>query len=130
SFYLGSAQGTVYFAGDTGAGPHFQMIRDRLGPPALALLPIGAYLPRWFMRPQHIDPMEAVTAHRVLGARRSLAIHWGTFCQTDEGMNDPVQALAQALREQGVAPADFIAVDNGQSVTVSQPSAAPAGGAS
>jgi L-ascorbate metabolism protein UlaG (beta-lactamase superfamily) len=116
SFYLSAGEERVYFAGDTGGGPHFRMVRDRLGAPTLALLPIGAYLPRWFMEPQHIDPAEAVAAHRELGARRSVAIHWGTFRQADEGMEDPVVALRAALRARGVAPEDFAVLENGQSL--------------
>lgn len=116
SFYLVAGAERVYFAGDTGPGPHFQMIRDRLGTPTLALLPIGAYLPRWFMQPQHIDPAEAVAAHLLLGARRSVAIHWGTFRQADEGMVDPVVALRAALQARGVAAEDFMVLENGQAL--------------
>jgi L-ascorbate metabolism protein UlaG (beta-lactamase superfamily) len=120
SYYLRSSQGSVYFAGDTGAGPHFQLIRERLGAPDLALLPIGAYLPRWFMRSRHIDPNEAVAAHRTLGATRSIAIHTGTFQQTDEGIDDPVIALAAALSQQGVPAQDFIVLENGESTMFSR----------
>ena len=77
--------GRVLFAGDSGAG---------LGAPALALLPIGAYEPRWFMAPMHMDPGEAVDAHRALGARRSVGMHFGTFQLTDEAIDAPEQALA------------------------------------
>jgi L-ascorbate metabolism protein UlaG (beta-lactamase superfamily) len=120
------AQGQrVFFAGDTGMGSHFADIRERLGPPTLALLPIGAYLPRWFMQPQHIDPDEAVAAHRALGAQHSLAIHWGTFRQADEGMNDPVQALARALDAQHPPTLDFRALDNGGSWSLHPGSALP-----
>ena len=59
----------VYFAADTGFGPHFGWIRDRFGPPRAALLPIGAYEPRWFMSPVHMDPEEALAAHRIWARR-------------------------------------------------------------
>jgi len=75
----------VYFAGDTGYGPHFAEIRARLGPPDLALLPIGAYLPRWFMAAQHISPGEAILAADVLGAGVSMAMHHACFQLADEG---------------------------------------------
>jgi L-ascorbate metabolism protein UlaG (beta-lactamase superfamily) len=113
SFFVAGPSGSVYFAGDTGWGPHFQQIRDRLGAPSLALLPIGAYRPRWFMRSQHIDPDEAVQAHLALGARRSLAIHWGTFDQSDEGAFEPVQELWASLRRRGLPEDAFVARFNG-----------------
>jgi L-ascorbate metabolism protein UlaG (beta-lactamase superfamily) len=75
----------VYFAGDTGYGEHFAEIRARLGPPDLAILPIGAYLPRWFMAAQHIDPPEAILAADVLGAGVSMAMHHACFELADDG---------------------------------------------
>jgi L-ascorbate metabolism protein UlaG (beta-lactamase superfamily) len=104
----------VYFAGDTGWGSHFETIRERKGRPDVALLPIGAYAPRWFMEPQHIDPAEAVRAHLALGARRSLAIHWGTFDLSDEGPDDPPLALAAAREALGLGGREFVALDNGE----------------
>ncbi len=86
--------GRVLFAGDSGAGPQWGEIRARLGAPDLALLPIGAYEPRWFMAPVHMDPAEAVDAHRALGARRSVGMHFGTFQLTDEALCAPERALA------------------------------------
>jgi L-ascorbate metabolism protein UlaG (beta-lactamase superfamily) len=100
----------IYFAGDTGFGEHFAQIRARFGAPRLALLPIGAYLPRWFMSPVHMDPDEAARAHRILGAKISIAIHHGTFQLTDEALDSPKKRLLAS------APADFRVLDNGQSV--------------
>ena len=97
----------VYFAGDTGYPGHFREIRERLGPPDLALLPIGAYEPRWFMGPQHMNPDDAVRAHCDLAARHSLAMHFATFHLTDEAIDAPVAALDEALRTHGVAPHAF-----------------------
>jgi L-ascorbate metabolism protein UlaG (beta-lactamase superfamily) len=103
----------IYFAGDTGFGGHFAQIRERFGSPDVALLPIGAYEPRWFMSPVHMDPDEAVKAHRTLGARLSIAIHHGTFQLADEALDTPKRRLAAcALGEQFVAPG------NGECVTV------------
>ena len=93
-FSVASAQGHVLFAGDSGAGPQWQEIHDRLGPPDLALLPIGAYEPRWLMAPVHMNPAEAVQAHHDLGARQSVGMHFGTFQLTDEPVDEPERALA------------------------------------
>jgi L-ascorbate metabolism protein UlaG (beta-lactamase superfamily) len=84
---------TVYFAGDTGFGSHFAWIRERFGPPHLALLPIGAYEPRWFMAPIHMSPDEAVRARDILGSATSIAIHHGTFRLADEGLDTPKERL-------------------------------------
>ncbi|HVT73194.1 MAG TPA: MBL fold metallo-hydrolase [Lacunisphaera sp.] len=99
--------GTIYFAGDTGYCDGFGEIGARLGPVALALLPIGAYEPRWFMQAVHCSPAEAVKIHREVRARRSLAMHFGTFELTDEGIDDPPRALALALAAAGIAPDEF-----------------------
>ena len=108
----------VYFAGDTGFGPHFQMIRERLGAPGLALLPIGAYEPRWFMQIMHMNPDEAVQAHLALEARRSVGMHFGTFRLTDEGIDQPAKALAASLRARGVDPAAFGVPRFGETIRV------------
>jgi L-ascorbate metabolism protein UlaG (beta-lactamase superfamily) len=89
--------GVAYFAGDTGAGPHFQQIRDRLGPPRLAVLPIGAYLPAWFMSHVHQSPAEAVAAADILGAGTSVGMHFGTFPLADDGQDEAPAALSAAL---------------------------------
>jgi L-ascorbate metabolism protein UlaG (beta-lactamase superfamily) len=111
---LSSAHGLVYFAGDTGMGPHFKEIRQRLGEPRLAILPIGAYLPRWFMELIHIDPAQAVEAHRILGAFRSVAMHFGTFALADEAMDQAPRDLAVALEAQRVSSDDFWVLDFGE----------------
>lgn len=113
AYVLETQGGPVYFAGDTGYGPHFRAARDKFGPMRYALLPIGAYLPRWFMAYQHIDPAEAVRAHLDLGAAASLAIHFGTFDLSDEGQRDPVAALAAARQAHQVKEAAFRAPEFG-----------------
>ncbi len=85
SFVVRGSSGQVYFAGDTGWGEHFQQIQQRFGASDIALLPIGAYLPRWFMAAQHISPDQALQAHRLLGASQSMGIHFGTFALADDG---------------------------------------------
>lgn len=107
-FVLEAAGRTVYFAGDTGYCPHFREIRERFGPIDVALLPIGAYEPRWFMKSQHMNPADAVRAHRDLEARQSVAIHFGTFQLTTEPIDAPEAALRLARAEQGVDPQRFI----------------------
>ena len=107
-FDLQGEDGHVLFAGDSGAGPHWADIQARLGPPGLALLPIGAYEPRWLMAPVHMNPAEAVQAHRDLGARQSVGMHFGTFQLTDEAIDAPVRALV----ETGVA--DFTTLGIGE----------------
>ena len=106
----------ILHAGDSGYGPHFREIPARLAPIDLALLPIGAYEPRWFMKDIHMDPAEAVQAHLDLAAGRSIAMHYGTFQLTPEGIDEPVRELEKALRERGVAAERFSAVDVGESV--------------
>jgi L-ascorbate metabolism protein UlaG (beta-lactamase superfamily) len=96
-FVLETPAGSVFFAGDTAAGSHFAAIRARFGSPTLALLPIGAYAPRWFMSPVHIDPAEALAASMALEAEMSMAIHHATFRLSDESIDAPARALAQAL---------------------------------
>jgi L-ascorbate metabolism protein UlaG (beta-lactamase superfamily) len=111
-YVMDVADRIVYFAGDTGFGDHFAQIRERFGSPDLALLPIGAYEPRWFMSPIHMNPEDAVTAHRILGAKTSIAIHHGTFQLADEALDAPKRRLREC------DPGDaFLALDNGQSVT-------------
>ena len=91
--YVIASDRVVYFAGDTAFGNHFARIREQFGPPRLALLPIGAYEPRWFMSPIHMTPDEAIRAHQILGAGTSIAIHHGTFQLGDEGIDTPKRRL-------------------------------------
>jgi N-acyl-phosphatidylethanolamine-hydrolysing phospholipase D len=112
----------AFFAGDTGYSRDFADIRARFagrqadGGFDLALIPVGAYEPRWFMTEQHVNPEEAVRVHQDLGARRSLGIHWGTFELTDESLDEPPRALAAARRQLGVAEADFGVTAIGQTL--------------
>jgi L-ascorbate metabolism protein UlaG (beta-lactamase superfamily) len=103
----------LYFAGDTGFGDHFSQIRQRFGSPRLALLPIGAYEPRWFMSPVHMSPEEAVRAHEILGSGVSIAIHHGCFQLGDDGIDTPREQLSKASR-----PDSFLILNNGQSADI------------
>jgi L-ascorbate metabolism protein UlaG (beta-lactamase superfamily) len=112
-FMLRAGGRLMYFAGDSGYDERlFTEIRRRCGAPDLALIPIGAYEPRWFMSAAHMNPAEAVRVHHDVGARRSIAMHWGTFDLTDEGREEPVRALEAAR-----GTADFGVVDPGASIT-------------
>jgi N-acyl-phosphatidylethanolamine-hydrolysing phospholipase D len=113
----------VFFAGDTGYSEDFTDIRARFadrqserqgGGFDLALLPIGAYEPRWFMQAQHVNAEEAVRVHLDLGAKASLGIHWGTFELTDESLDEPPRALAQARRALNVSDGEFFTLAIGQ----------------
>lgn len=94
SYYI-EGSSSVYFAGDTAYGNHFLDIKEKYGSPDLALIPIGAYLPRDFMLHVHMDPKQALQAHLDLESKESYAIHWGTFQLTHEGMEDPIIALKE-----------------------------------
>jgi L-ascorbate metabolism protein UlaG (beta-lactamase superfamily) len=113
-FVLRHGATQLYFAGDTGYGEHFAEIRRRHGVVDFALLPIGAYEPRWFMQEQHMDPDEAVRAHLDLGVRISIATHFGCFQLTDEGIDDPLRELANARVRHGVADARFQVLEVGE----------------
>jgi L-ascorbate metabolism protein UlaG (beta-lactamase superfamily) len=102
-FMLSVGPRRLLFAGDSGAGSHWADIRARLGAPGVALLPIGAYEPRWFMAPVHMNPADAVQAHWDLGAGHSIGMHFGTFQLTDEAVEAPVATLADALGDDHTA---------------------------
>ncbi len=106
----------IFFAGDTAYAPFFPDIRQRLGPIDLALLPIGAYEPRWFMKAVHMNPAEAVQAHIDLDASESVSMHFGTFQLTTEGIDEPVRAVEVVCRSANVPPERFRTLDFGESL--------------
>ncbi len=120
-FVVETGPSRIYFAGDTGFFGGFSEIRSRCGPPDVALLPIGAYEPRWFMKSQHMNPAEAVEAHRAVGAGRSLGMHWGTFQLTDEGIDEPLRALDLAKAAAGLDAEAFLAPAPGETVLWRKP---------
>jgi L-ascorbate metabolism protein UlaG (beta-lactamase superfamily) len=115
-FTMTVAHRRIYFAGDSAYAPFFLEVRRRFGPIDLALLPIGAYEPRWFMRAVHMNPAEALQAHLDLEASASIAMHFGTFQLTTEGIDEPVRALEQARVARHVEPSAFRAIGFGDSV--------------
>ena len=110
----------LFFSGDTGYSADFADIHARFaarqagGGFDLALLPLGAYEPRWFMAQQHVNPEEALRIHLDLGAQRSLGIHWGTFELADEALDEPPRALARARQAAGVAETSFFVMAIGE----------------
>ena len=103
-----------FFAGDTGYSRDFTDIAARFAPIDLAALPIGAYEPRWFMQVMHVNPEEAVQIHLDLRARRSVAMHWGTFILTDEPMDEPPHRLAAARQAAGLGSEEFFIMRHGE----------------
>jgi len=104
SFVIEAPGGRIYFVADSGYGDggHFRRARERHGPLRVAILPIGAYEPRWFMRDQHMNPAEAVQAFIDCGAELALGHHHGTFQLTDEAIDAPLVALDDALKDAGI----------------------------
>jgi L-ascorbate metabolism protein UlaG (beta-lactamase superfamily) len=115
-FVLETPAGKIYFAGDTAAGAHFAAIRQRFGAMTLSLMPIGAFAPRWFMAPVHIDPDEALQASVALESQTTLAIHYATFNLADDAYDAPMLALSRALSHlEGKPPgSDFRIVPFGE----------------
>jgi L-ascorbate metabolism protein UlaG (beta-lactamase superfamily) len=116
SFVIEAPGGRIYVVADSayGAGDYFRRARERHGPFKLAILPIGAYEPRWFMRDQHMNPAESVQAFIDCGAEFALGHHYGTFQLTDEPINAPAVALAEALSVVGIPAERFRALRPGQ----------------
>lgn len=115
-------EGNLYFAGDSGYNPDtFREIGERFHPD-LSIIPIGAYKPQWFMSPIHCSPEEAVQIHIDLGARQSVASHFGTFPLADDGFIEPVEDLQIALRTRGIPVDRFVALEEGEQLTVDKSS--------
>ncbi|MDQ0455834.1 MBL fold metallo-hydrolase [Rhizobium paknamense] len=120
SFVIETPAGKIYHIGDTSfhEGRHYRMIREKHGDLRAAILPIGAYEPRWFMKTGHQNPEEAVAGFQLCGARFAVAHHWGTFQLTDEPIEAPRQALHEALSKAGVEADRFRTLLPGQSFNV------------
>ncbi|AME25418.1 MBL fold metallo-hydrolase [Burkholderia sp. PAMC 26561] len=107
---------SFYFAGDTGYSPDFKDIGNRFGSFDLSLIPIGAYAPEWFMRPQHVNPFEAVQIHEDVHSKKSIGIHWGTFELADDPLDEPPRLLKQAVKEAGLPEDAFVVLRHGQMI--------------
>jgi N-acyl-phosphatidylethanolamine-hydrolysing phospholipase D len=114
---LQSQSETVYCGGDTGYCRTFREIGERYGPMDLSLIPIGAYAPRWFMKPVHVDPEQAVQIHKDVRSKLSVACHWGTFCLTDEPMDEPPKLLARELAAAHIPPETFRVLAIGETLS-------------
>lgn len=110
--------GNIYFAGDSGYHPtFFKEIGARCKPIIASMIPIGAYIPRWFMSPIHCSPAEAVQIHQEVNSKLSISMHFGTFPLADDGQQEPVQALLAANIEAGID--NFLILKEGESITLS-----------
>ena len=116
AFVIETPAGRIYHVADSGYGDghHFRLARERYGPFRLAILPIGAYEPRWFMREQHMNPEEAVRAFADCGAKLAVGHHFGTFPLTDEAFDARGLALADARAKAGIAAARFRTMQPGE----------------
>ena len=115
-FVLDFPDGKIYYAGDTGyfTGKVFQNTHKRHGDMRFAIIPIGAYEPRWFMAESHVNPAEAVKIFKDIHAKSAIGVHYGTFQLTDEAIDAPVKALGEALKKAGIAPEEFRALNPGE----------------
>ncbi|MBN9049054.1 MAG: MBL fold metallo-hydrolase [Rhizobiales bacterium] len=115
SYVIETPAGRIYHLTDTGYDDAlFKAARETYGPFRLAVIPIGAYEPRWFMRRQHVNPEESVRLFRDCGAEQALAHHFGTFQLTDEAFDAPVIALHAACDAQNVPRDRFVVPAPGQ----------------
>jgi L-ascorbate metabolism protein UlaG (beta-lactamase superfamily) len=118
-YVIKTSRGNIYFAGDTGYNTSdFKSIGDKVGPMRISLLPIGAYLPRWFMSPVHVSPDEAVLIHQDVKSMKSIGMHFGTFPLADEGPGQAERDLNDALQKHGVARDQFITLVEGEVLIV------------
>ena len=117
-YLLQHPDATVYFAGDSGYGPFFREIGERTGNIDVAILPIGAYKPRWFMSPVHMEPEDAVRIHREIEASLSIAMHFGTFPLGDDGQGVAEKELRSALDKLGVPASEFLIPEEGMPIKI------------
>lgn len=117
-YVLEAAAGNIYFAGDSGYGPHFEQIARRFAPFRLALLPIGAYRPEWFMSPVHMSPERAVQAAVTLDAGTCVGIHFGSFALADDGEREPAERLSKALQNTPEMASRFFVLEGGEGRSV------------
>ncbi len=115
-YVIKSKSGNIYFAGDSGYGEFFKSIGEKFGEMAVSLIPIGAYLPKWFMSPIHISPEEAVQVHMDVNSKISLGMHFGTFPLADDGEEEPETDLLKAINGAGLAKGEFIIPVEGEAV--------------
>lgn len=115
---LNNGKFKFYFAGDSGYGPFFKEIGQRLGPMNLSTIPIGGYKPRWMMQRVHVNPEEAVKIHKEVRSDFSIGMHWGTFKLTDEDMDEPPKLLKKACKTQSLPENAFVTLKPGQIIHI------------
>lgn len=93
SFMISDGTHTLYFAGDTAYGDHFQEIGKFYGSIDYCLMPIGAYKPIDFMKDAHISPEDAVKAFNQLNAQHFIPMHYGTYDLSDEPLGEPIKMM-------------------------------------
>lgn len=122
------------YTGDTGYSKDFLDIRQHFaaeqtaaqgGGFDVALIPMGAYEPRWFMKEQHVNPEEAVQIHLDLNAKRSIGVHWGTFDLTDESLDQPPKDLALARAAKKLPQEAFDVMAIGQTLKLPRRNTTP-----
>jgi len=114
-FVLNRAGGNIYFVGDTGYNEFiFKEIGERCSPIEVAMIPIGAFKPEWFMSPIHCSPTEAVKIFQEIKARKAVATHFGTFPLADDGEDDPITELNRALTQSGIPEENFLVMNEGE----------------
>ena len=117
---------SFWFAGDTGYNPYqFKAVGKRWNGVDLALIPIGAYSPRWFMKKYHINPDEAIKIHEDVRATKSIGMHWGTFQLSAEPIDEPKNLIEQAVTNERIKSGEFITMAIGESLTIPNTSAEP-----
>lgn len=116
SYFIQHRSRSVFFGGDGGYSTQFADIKNRLGSPEIALLGIGSYAPRSFMKAIHMDPTEAVVAHKDLGAKLSIGMHYGTFQLSSEGFDQPQEDLKKALEKASLPHDTFITLQEGETM--------------
>jgi L-ascorbate metabolism protein UlaG (beta-lactamase superfamily) len=123
-FVISGPAGNVFYAGDTGYGPHFKEIARRFAPIKMAILPISPFRPQQAQgAPQdrypsvHMSPAQAIGAHRDLGSELSIAAHFQVFQLGADGFDDAVCELALALKKDNLPPEAFVAVIPGQAIS-------------
>ncbi len=117
-FVIETPSGNIYFAGDTGYGDFVQKLHERYPVLRLALLPIGAFRPQWFMGPVHVSPDEAMQMHRDLKVQTSIAMHFGTFHLADDHQDEPPERILDLIANAPEPKPNFIILENGEPTIV------------
>eukprot|EP01117_Protostelium_nocturnum_P002399 TRINITY_DN1307_c0_g1_i1.p1 TRINITY_DN1307_c0_g1~~TRINITY_DN1307_c0_g1_i1.p1 ORF type:complete len:368 (+),score=109.50 TRINITY_DN1307_c0_g1_i1:167-1105(+) len=120
SWVVKSKQQKVFFSGDTGYCDVFKTIGEEYGPFDFSMIAIGAYEPRELMKPQHVNPEEAVMMHEDLRSKLSMGIHWGTFVLTDEPEDEPPIKVTEHMNQRGLSPDSFVVFNIGETRTISE----------